>query len=114
MLLVNNPWWDDSGLATIAANLVGTDLGIPNSNPPFADIGPVFSYQITPDPPFGNSIQSVALSAFPSGGAMSVSGRSDSTADTFVFAVATAVPEPSSVFLILVGFCVIGCRRRRN
>jgi hypothetical protein len=91
-LLMRNPWWGDSDLATTAANLVGTSIGLPNSNPPFADIGPVFTYQVTSDPPFGDSIGSRALAAFPSGSGLSVSDRSDPTDDTFEFAVAT--PEP--------------------
>lgn len=86
-LLMSNPWWGDSALASSAANQVGTDLGLPNSNPGFVDMGPLFTFQVVSSPPpETDSISSFALSG-PPGGSLSVAQRSDGVGATFTFAI---------------------------
>ncbi len=86
--LSSTPWFGNSTLAAEAAGLVGTALGLPNSNPPFVDMGPVFAYEATLDPEGRTRIASQALQGRV-GGPYTVQGRTDSATDTFYYAAAT-------------------------
>jgi len=91
--LSSTPWFGHSALAAEAAGLVGTALGLPNSNPPFVDMGPVFAYGAALDPYGQTRVSSQALQG-PVGGPYSVQGRDDTSTDTFFYA--TAAPEPAA------------------
>ena len=92
-VLSSTPWFGNSALAAEAAGLVGTTLGLPNSNPPFADLGPVFAYGAALNPYGQTRVSSQALQG-PVGGPYSVQGRDDTSTDTFFYA--TAAPEPAA------------------
>lgn len=91
-VLSSNPWFGNSALAAEAAGLVGTALGLPNSNPPFVDMGPIFACEVRQSYGY-TSVLSQALQG-PVGGPYTVQDRSDSPSDTFFYAVAT--PEPAN------------------
>lgn len=88
-LLSSNPWFGNSALAAEAAGLVGTALGLPNSNPPFVDMGPVFACEARQSYGY-TSVLSQALQG-PVGGPYTVQDRGDSPSNTFFYAVATPV-----------------------
>ena len=86
--LSSTPWFGNSTLAAEAAGLVGTALGLPNSNPPFVDLGPVFAYEATLDPYGSTRVSSQALQG-PVGGPYTVQYRGDFSTDTFYYAAVT-------------------------
>ena len=87
--LSSTPWFGNSTLAAEAAGLVGTALGVPNSNLPFVYMGPVFAYEASQS--YGITRTSSQAWQGPVGGPYAVQGRSDSSTDTFFYAVATPV-----------------------
>ena len=94
--LSSTPWFGNSALAAEAAGLVGTALGLPNSNPPFVDMGPVFAYEARQSYGY-TSVSSQALQG-PVGGPYTVQDLSDSTTNTFFYAVATPEAANASDF----------------